>query len=151
MSMKKPKSRFMDMALNYFNKDYNCAQSVVLAMREFYGVKRNPLIPKMATAFGGGIGRSGSLCGAVTGGVMAIGLKYGTDRTELIDKETAYAVAVEFYERFVKEFGSPFCRELTGCDLRDPKGLEKLRASNVREQKCSSYVKKAVEILVGLG
>jgi C_GCAxxG_C_C family probable redox protein len=148
--MKQRSSRYAEKAVSHFKQDYNCAQSVLLTMQEYYGIRRNRLIPRIATAFGGGIGRRGSLCGALTGAIMAIGLKHGTDKPVLIEKEKAYTLALEFYEQFVKECGSPFCRELIGYDLTNPEELERLRKSNVREEKCSFFVRKAVEILIGL-
>jgi C_GCAxxG_C_C family probable redox protein len=148
--MKKKTNRFQEKAANYFKQDYNCAQSVLLAMQEYYSIPKNKLIPKIATAFGGGIGRRGSLCGALTGAIMSIGLRQGTSTTVLAEKEKAYNIALKFYDRFAEECGSPFCRELIGYDLTDPKDLERLRKSNVREEKCSRFVKKAVEILIAL-
>jgi C_GCAxxG_C_C family probable redox protein len=119
-------------------------------MQEYYGIRRNRLIPRIATAFGGGIGRRGSLCGALTGAIMAIGLKHGTDKTVLIEKDKAYEIALKFHEQFVKECGSSFCKELIGYDLTNPEELEKLRKSNVRDERCSYFVRKAVEILIDL-
>jgi C_GCAxxG_C_C family probable redox protein len=119
-------------------------------MQEYYGIRKNRLIPRIATAFGGGIGRRGSLCGALTGAVMAIGLEHGTNKTVLIEKEKAYQIALKFYDQFVEECGSPFCRELIRYDLTNPEELERMRKSNVREEKCSHFVKKAVEILISL-
>jgi C_GCAxxG_C_C family probable redox protein len=148
--MKRPTKHFQEKAEAYFKQDCNCAQSVLLAMQEYYGIPKNDLIPKIATAFGGGIGRRGSLCGALTGAIMAIGMKHGTNDTVLKEKEKAYQIALKFYDQFSTECGSPFCRELIGYDLTDPKDLEKLRKSNVREEKCSRFVKKAVEILINL-
>jgi C_GCAxxG_C_C family probable redox protein len=148
--VKQQSKRFSEKAANYFKQDYNCAQSVLLTMQEYYGTRRNRLIPKIATAFGGGIGRRGSLCGALTGAIMAIGVKHGTDRTVLIEKEKAYKIALEFYNQFARECGSPFCKELIGYDLTSQEDLERMRKSSVREEKCSQFVKKAVEILIGL-
>jgi C_GCAxxG_C_C family probable redox protein len=148
--MKQQSNRFSEKAASYFKQDYNCAQSVLLTMQEYYGIPRNRLIPKIATAFGGGIGRRGSLCGALTGAIMAIGLKHGTEGTVLAEKEKAYEIALEFYDQFVKECGSPFCRELIGYDLTNPLERESLRKSNVREEKCSHFVERAVEMLIDL-
>jgi C_GCAxxG_C_C family probable redox protein len=146
--MKKHARYFAEKAADYFSGDYNCAQSVLLAMQDYYGIRRNRLIPKIATAFGGGIGRRGSLCGALTGATMAIGLRHGTDKTVLVEKEKAYKIAQKFYEKFAKECGSPFCRELIGYDLTKSEDLRRMRKSNVRDEKCSRFVKKAVEILI---
>jgi len=148
--VKQQTSQFSEKAANYFRQDYNCAQSVLLTMQEYYGIRRNRFIPRIATAFGGGIGRRGSLCGALTGAIMAIGLKRGTNKTVLIEKEKAYEIALKFYDQFVEECGSPFCRELIGYDLTNPEELDRMRKSNVREEKCSHFVKKAVEILISL-
>jgi C_GCAxxG_C_C family probable redox protein len=148
--VKQRASQFPEKAANYFKQDYNCAQSVLLTMQEYYGIRRNRLIPRIATAFGGGIGRRGSLCGALTGAIMAIGLEHGTNKTVLIEKEKAYEIALKFYDQFVEECGSPFCRELIGYDLTNPEELKRMRKSNVREEKCSHFVKKAVEILISL-
>jgi C_GCAxxG_C_C family probable redox protein len=150
--VKQQTSRFKEKAADYFKQDYNCAQSVLLTMQEYYGIRKNRLIPKIATAFGGGIGRRGSLCGALTGAIMAIGLKHGLNKpsSKGIEKEKAYEIALKFYDQFAEEYGSPFCRELIGYDLTNPEELERLRKSNVREEKCSHFVKKAVEILIDL-
>jgi C_GCAxxG_C_C family probable redox protein len=147
---KRRASNFSEMATNHFKGDYNCAQSVLLTMQEYYGVASNILVPKIATAFGGGIGRRGSLCGALTGAIMAIGLKHGTNNTLLVEKEKAYTIALKFYDQFVEEFGSPFCRELIKFDLTKSEELERLRKSKVRDEKCSNFVKRAVEILITL-
>jgi len=143
-------SSFPEKAANNFKQGYNCAQTVLLTMREYYGIRESELIPKIATAFGGGIGRCGSLCGALTGAIIAIGLKHGTNTPILEEKEKAYRLAQKFFEQFVKEFGSPLCRELIGYDLTKPEELEMVRKLNIRDEKCSYFVKKAVEILIKL-
>lgn len=143
-------SSFPEKAATYFKQGYNCAQSVLLTMQEYHNKRKNKLIPKIATAFGGGIGRYGSLCGALTGGIIAIGLEHGTNEPILEKREKAYTLAQKFYKQFTKECGSPFCRELIGYDLTKPEELEKARKLNVFDEKCSRLVKKAVEILISL-
>jgi C_GCAxxG_C_C family probable redox protein len=148
--MKQQISRFSEKAANHFKQGYNCAQSVLLTMQEYYGIPRNTLIPKIATAFGGGIGRCGSLCGALTGAIISIGLKHGTNRPILKEKEKSYKLAHKFCEQFEEVCGSSFCKELIGYDLTKPEELERARKSNVRNEKCTKFVKKTVEILIGL-
>jgi C_GCAxxG_C_C family probable redox protein len=137
-------------AVRYFREGYNCSQSVLLAMFEHWNGE-NELIPKVATAFGGGIGRCGSVCGALTGGVMAIGIKYGKNEPSPEKRLKTYELAGRFYKQFEKQNGSVLCRELIGYDLSDPHELEKARKANVFEEKCPIFVGKAVEILVSLG
>ncbi|MDH7477732.1 MAG: C-GCAxxG-C-C family protein, partial [Candidatus Bathyarchaeota archaeon] len=67
------KNLLCEKAVKRFLYGFNCAQSVLLTMFEHWNGE-NELIPKIATTFGGGIGRCGSLCGALTGGVMALGI-----------------------------------------------------------------------------
>ncbi|MGC8896255.1 MAG: C-GCAxxG-C-C family protein [Candidatus Bathyarchaeia archaeon] len=83
------KNLLCEKAVKSFLEDYNCAQSVLLTMFEYWNGE-NELIPKIATAFGGGIGRCGSVCGALTGGVMALGIKYGTNEPSLEKHLEAY-------------------------------------------------------------
>jgi len=136
-------------AVELFIGNYNCAQSVLLTMFEFWNGK-NELVPKIATGFGGGIGRCGSVCGALTGGVMAIGVKYGTNEPSLEKRLKAYKLAQKFYKQFEKQHGSVFCRELIGYDLSNPKELEEARKSQVFEEKCANFVREAVETLLEL-
>jgi len=137
-------------AVKRFLEGYNCAQSVLSTMFEHWNGE-NELIPKIATAFGGGIGRCGSICGALTGGVMAIGIKYGTHEPFLEKRLKAYELAQKLYKRFERQHGSVLCRELIGYDLSNPEELEKARESKVFEEKCVNFVRKAVETLVELG
>jgi C_GCAxxG_C_C family probable redox protein len=143
------KSVYVERAVSHFKEGYNCAQSVLFTMQKFWNVE-NPLEPKVVSAFGGGIGRRGSLCGALTGGVIAIGLKYGTNKPIVEEREKAYSLALEFYNRFKKDCGGVLCRDLVGYDLTNPKELEKARNSNVFMEKCVHFIEKAVEILIDL-
>jgi C_GCAxxG_C_C family probable redox protein len=110
----------------------------------------NELIPKIATAFGGGIGRCGSVCGALTGGVMALGIKYGTNEPSLEKLLEAYKKAQEFYKQFERQHGSVLCREIIGYNLSDPKELDEALKARIFEEKCANFVKNAVEILLKL-
>lgn len=136
-------------AVSSFKNGYNCAQSVLLTMQEFWSVER-PLEPKVASAFGGGIGGRGSLCGALTGGVIAIGLKFGSNAPKPREREKAYMCGLEFYNQFRKKCGGVSCRDLIGYDLTNPVELENARNSNVFMEKCVRFVENAIEILADL-
>lgn len=135
----------MKMAGGYFNEGYNCAESVWMAMHQAWQAGEPNI--RLATPFGAGMGRLGSVCGAVSGGILAIGLKYGRDhQTDTDGKETAYQMARQFYTRFEKEFGTALCRELTDCDLTIPEGREKYEGLGL-SRKCTQLVEGAVRIL----
>lgn len=133
----------------YFSEGYNCAQSVLLAMYEHWNGK-SELIPKISTAFGGGIGRCGSVCGALTGGIMVLGIKFGTNEPSVEKRLKAYELAQKFYEQFEELHGSVLCHELIGYNLSSPKELEKAQETKVFEEKCVSFVRTAVKLLVSL-
>jgi C_GCAxxG_C_C family probable redox protein len=143
------KNLLCEEAVKRFLEGYNCAQSVLLTMFKHWNGE-NELIPKIATAFGGGIGRCGSVCGALTGGVMALGIKYGSNEPSLEKRLKAYEIAQKFYKQFEKQHGSALCRELIGYNLSDPKELEEARKAKVFEEKCVNFVRSAVEILLKL-
>jgi len=133
-------------AVSKFLSGYNCAESILLTMARHQAVK-SPLIPKIATPFGGGMAISGSVCGCVTGALMSIGLKFGRKQcTE--DKEKAYTVAASFLSTFEKKFGSLICYELIGCDFRTLEGHK--RWEELKENRCANFVKSTVEILLAL-
>jgi C_GCAxxG_C_C family probable redox protein len=147
--MSSPPPALPEKAAAYFRGGYNCAQSVLLTMLEHYGIQ-SPLIPKIASAFGGGVGMCGSLCGALTGAVMAISLRHGTNEQGHEKREKAYAVAQRFYEHFTQKLGSPLCRDLIGYDLANSRDLEEARKANIFDEQCARFVKTAVEILLSL-
>jgi C_GCAxxG_C_C family probable redox protein len=117
-----------------------------LSFKDHLGAK-DSLIPQLATGFGGGIGRKGSLCGAFTGSIMAIGMKMG--RTNPKDKEAVakvYEKCQEFWGRFEKEFGSNVCYNIIGFHLDNEEERQKWLHSGGME-KCAAVVEKAAGML----
>ena len=110
---------------------------------------KSDIIPRIATCFGGGIGNSGDVCGAVVGAVMAIGLvrKQSTSVEEWL--ETAKA-ARSFRHRFEEEMGTISCRELTKLDLTSVDGRELLMDSDVAMTVCFPAVANAFQIVMEL-
>ena len=68
-------------ARNYFLDGYNCAQAVLLAFADDFGLEKNTAV-MLSSSFGGGMGRLREVCGAVSGMFMVLGLKYGYDSPE---------------------------------------------------------------------
>ena len=117
-----------------------------MSFREYLGVEAS-ILPKLATGFGGGVGRKGSICGAFTGAIMAIGMKMG--RTDPKDRETllkVYEKCQQFWEKFEKEFGSRNCYDLIGLHLDDPEENKKWATTGGRE-KCTAIVEKTAGML----
>jgi len=145
-----PNSSLGEIALRLFSDNYSCSQAVLLTMAEHWKLE-NELLAKVAFAFGGGMG-CGSVCGAVTGGIMAIGLKWGKSEASGKSMETGmlnFKLAGAFCKQFKKQNGSVVCKELIGLDLSDPVQFKKAFDENAYE-KCPNFVKSAVEILATL-
>jgi len=99
-------------AFDYFGSGYHCAEVVVKSISHVFLEEQNPEILKAASAFGGGIaGTSEDLCGAFTGGVIAVGLLLGRENpgVEMVD---CGMMIKEFKQRFIENFGSTNCRAL---------------------------------------
>ncbi len=100
-------------AVKTYQSGYNCAQTVLLTLYEqIEPDSKNELIPKIAAGFGGGIGRCGSVCGALTGSLMAVGIKYGSNEAGAEKRAKAYAYAKKLYRQFEKQHGTVFCQRL---------------------------------------
>jgi len=103
---------------------------------------------RVAGPFGAGIGRMGGTCGAVSGAFMAIGLKYArTGPGEDAAKETGYALARQFVARFTALHKTTCCRELLGCDLSTPEGMQQAKDQKLFETRCATFVRDAADIV----
>ena len=107
------------------------------------------VIPRIASAFAGGIGNSGSVCGAVTGAVMAIGLKQGHAET-MEEALQNLAVAREFRSCFEAEVKTINCHELTGADLSTEEGIAQFMTSDIPQTVCFPAVAAAYRIVLDL-
>ncbi len=134
-------------ALVCFGKGYSCSQAVLSAFSEDFDLSAQTAL-RVAGAFGGGMARLGEACGAVTGGLMVIGLKYGmTDAKDKQAKERTYEAADRFIHGFTDEYGSIKCRDLLGCDVGTPSGMEEARSKGLFKTLCPGFVRHAVGIL----
>jgi len=125
----------------------NCAQSVACAFAEDLGADR-ALTLRLATGFGGGMGRTGGTCGALTGAFMALGLAFGmNDPADLAAKERTYALVAEAAKRFREKAGALTCRDLLGLDLGKPEELQAAKDRNLFKTQCAGYVKTAAAIV----
>jgi C_GCAxxG_C_C family probable redox protein len=107
------------------------------------------VIPRIASAFAGGIGNTGAVCGAVVGAVMAIGLKQGRANT-MEEVLRNLAVAREFRRRFEADMETISCRELTGADLTTEEGIEQFMSSDTPQTVCFPAVGAAYRLVVDL-
>jgi C_GCAxxG_C_C family probable redox protein len=130
-----------------FQSGYYCAESVLLAVAESKGMDYE-VIPRIATGFCGGMARTCGMCGAVTGGVMAISLLLGRN-TPTESVLPTYNLVRKLLDMFEARFGSTNCRDLINCDLGTEEGQNYFEANNVGEQ-CTRYTEEATRIAMSL-
>jgi C_GCAxxG_C_C family probable redox protein len=138
-----------DTALARFSAGYNCSQSTFSALAEELGLSSDVAL-RIAAPFGGGIGRQGEVCGAASGALMALGLRFGSASEDKDAKERAYTVAAEFVRRFEERAGALRCRDLIHADMTTPEGLADARERKVFSSDCPRYVAAAMEIAEGM-
>ena len=134
-------------SLELFKSGFFCAESVLQAIAESQGIQSD-LIPKIATGFCSGISRTGGMCGAVSGGIMGIGLVAGRD-SPAESLEPAYTLVQKLISTFEKQYGSVNCRQLIGCDLDTEAGQRYFMENNLMER-CLQCAADATSMAVSL-
>lgn len=135
-----------DSAAAAFSQGLSCSQAVFSAYAAEYGLD-SAMASRIASGFGGGMGRMGQTCGAVTGAYMVIGLKHGAATGDREAKEKTYRAIREFAERFKARNGSAVCRDLLGCDISTPEGFEKMKTLGLHGTVCAKLVRDACDLL----
>ena len=140
-----------EVAVEKFLSGYNCAQSVLYAYGPDLGLDAETAL-KVATGLGGGMGRRGEVCGAVTGGILALGLKYGRGgQQERSVTEQACQKTQELMAAFERAHGSSTCRTLLGgCDIGTAEGQRFFKENDLFHKTCSKCVQTVGEILAGM-
>ncbi|MBO4592887.1 MAG: C_GCAxxG_C_C family protein [Bacteroidaceae bacterium] len=132
-------------AMELFSQGYNCAQSVVGAWADHYGMDIDTAL-RISSSFGGGIGRMRLTCGAASGMFMLAGLQTGTtDPKNREAKAHNYEVVQHLAAEFKKEMGSINCGELlamaqaNGAEEGSKNSMDK---SPVPEERTPEYYRK---------
>lgn len=135
----------IEKAEELFKEKYHCSQAVLGAFAEELGISEKQAL-KLSGCFGAGMCK-GEVCGACTGALMALGLKYGQSEIDDMDSRIkANTVTEQFLDSFVKENGSYLCKELLGCDLSTQQGREYAITNNLFVDFCPKMVCSAVKI-----
>lgn len=136
-------------AVELFNSGCNCSQAILATFGQDYGFDRQTAL-KLASGFGGGLGRTGGVCGALTGACMVLGLAFGPSVPgDDAAKAEMYRKVRILSEEFKTRAGAVMCRDLLGFDLGTPAG--QLAAKEPRAfDRCDDFVRIAAEILDGM-
>jgi len=125
-----------------------CAQSVLGAIKHLFPEKISDNAFKAATGLAGGVGNSGNNCGALTGGVMALGLFRGREYDNFADPDgiqwETYSMAYDLVKKFEMEYGKVNCcgiqRKVIGrsFDFWRKEDLKDFMKVGGHEDKCPS-------------
>jgi C_GCAxxG_C_C family probable redox protein len=118
-----------------WEKGFNCAESALRGVCHGMRIELPEVALKIATPFGGGVGRCEDLCGALSGGVMGIGAALGRDEANG-DKFASYNATKKLHEQFTKDFGSSLCKELNHGDFK----------SKEHEARCKNFTLESVRM-----
>ena len=133
-------------AAELFLKGYNCAQAVTMAFADLLELEE-AYCAKMASSFGGGLGRLREVCGAVSGMALVAGILYGYDGFDDDEKKKAhYTLIQELAESFRKEVGSIICRDILKNPPSDPAPTPRT-AEYYAQRPCARMVMLATQVL----
>ena len=138
-------------AIKLYKDEYNCPQSVLCAYADKLGLDQETA-QKIASPFGGGIARTGKICGAITGGLMVIGMKNWTDGS---DKEAAkskvYQISNEFMDEMRKRNNTLNCEGLLGISVSTAEGRALVKEKNLNQKICNKVITDVINILDNIG
>lgn len=132
-------------ANKYFCDGFHCSQSVLAAFADELGITQEQAL-RLGACFGSGM-RKGEVCGACTGALMVLGLKYGQcEKDDKESREKTNIVTDRFLDEFKKINSSYICNELLNCDITTEQGIETALKNNLFTEFCPQMVRSAVEI-----
>jgi C_GCAxxG_C_C family probable redox protein len=134
-------------ALACFRNGFTCSSAVFSSFSEELDLDPETA-KKISCGFGAGISKTGNICGAVSGAIMVIGLKYGkTKQGDDAATDKTRALVREFMQEFTERHGSVNCTELLGYNLSNPEEYEKAHDNKLFVTKCPEFVGDATAIL----
>lgn len=119
---------------------------MLLAVAEKHNIQSD-VIPGIASGFCGGMSRTAGLCGALVGGVMALGILYGRKSSEDSPKKI-YALSERLVRDFEERLGSRNCSDILGCDISTREGEAVFKANNLMKTACLDATVQAADLVI---
>ena len=130
----------------WFLQGYNCAQAVTVAFCDVTGLEPD-FAAKLASSFGGGMGRMREVCGAVSGMLLVAGLLYGYETPgDDVSKKEHYTRVQYLAGQFREQVGSIICREILKNPPSDPNPTPRT-AEFYQKRPCARMVMLGAKIL----
>ena len=119
-------SRIREIAEEYYRSgQYYCSEAIVKTINDEFGLGYPEVVVRLASGFPIGIGGAGCSCGAVTGGVMAIGMVFGRDQPKDPRIDRCLCLSRELHNFFARQHGCLCCRTLIrGMVLKSPEHMQ---------------------------
>jgi C_GCAxxG_C_C family probable redox protein len=134
-------------AVEKFKGGSSCSQAVLAAYADLGGIDE-VIAHKLGTGFGGGMGRKQYTCGAVTGAVSILSLRYGNEVKDNTEAKSRTGKFVhDFIEAVEARLGSSSCRELLGVSTETEEDHAKAKALGVLDKVCPNCIIAACEEL----
>lgn len=135
-------------AMQSFLDGYNCAQCMILAFEDMITIDLDTAL-KIASPFGGGMGRLREVCGSVSGMFMVLAyIKGYNEPSDYEGKKELYEHVQELARRYEEANGSIICRELLGLNVqREDAAPEKRTDEYYKKRPCAEKIGSAAEIL----
>lgn len=128
-----------------FSEGFDCSQIVLGAVADKLGITKEEAYGT-AACFGIGMAQ-GSVCGAATGALMAIGIKYGNTKPgDFKTKSEVFAKRDEFIEKFIKENGKVICPDMLGQRVDTLEQMILMKDTGIFNN-CRRYCVIAISIL----
>lgn len=122
----------------YHEMGFNCAESIFLAFRELAAPELGEDMVKIATPFGGGMGRAGCVCGALSGAMLILGAARGRTDPSVPRKES-YSLSQEYHNMFKERFGATCCRILVKHEF----------GSREQGERCYKIITESADMMYG--
>lgn len=140
-------SKYSDIASDNFLNGCNCAQSILCTFSDEICLDKKTCM-KLASSFGGGMGRLREVCGAVSAMFMIAGLLKGYEKAgDDLGKTRQYQLIQDLAKKFKEKHGTIICRELLGLDGEDNPFPAKRTSQYYAERPCEEFIKTASEII----
>jgi len=117
-----------------------------LAVAEKHNIQSD-IIPGIASGFCGGMSRTAGLCGALVGGIMALGMLYGRNSSEDSHKKV-YALTERLVRDFENQLGSRNCSDILGCDISTREGEAVFENKKLMKTVCLDATVKATDLVM---
>jgi C_GCAxxG_C_C family probable redox protein len=137
----------LEEAVELFKSGFNCSQALLASFSEDFGLARETAL-KIACPFGGGLGGYGRTCGALTGAMIVVGLKYGTtNATDTEAKKLSRDKTRELIDAFERVHGTSICNDLVGFDRSNMSGGELMTKIQHFHNTCPKFLETVVSFL----